>query len=73
MLKIADKIDERAKELAAVETQDNGKPIRETLNVDVPMSADHFRYFAGAVRTEEGSAAMLDGTAGKVILDWSNI
>ena len=46
LLKVADKIDERAKELAAVETQDNGKPIRETTLVDVPLSADHFRYFA---------------------------
>ena len=40
---------------------DNGKPIRETKAVDVPFASDHFRYFAGAIRTEEGSASVLDG------------
>ena len=60
LLKIADKIDERAKELAAVETQDNGKPIRETSLVDVPLSSDHFRYFAGCLRADEGEAVMID-------------
>lgn len=48
LLKIADKIDERAKELATVETLDNGKPIRETTLVDVPLSSDHFRYLRAA-------------------------
>lgn len=43
-----------------VETLDNGKPIRETLNVDIPFAADHFRYFAGVVRADEGTAVMLD-------------
>ena len=61
LMKVADAIDANKEHLAMVESLDNGKPIRETLNVDVPMSADHFRYFAGAVRVEEGSAAMLDG------------
>ena len=43
-----------------VETLDNGKPIRETATVDIPMSSDHFRYFAGVIRAEEGTATMLD-------------
>ena len=42
-----------------VETLDNGKPIRETLNVDIPLSSQHFRYFAGCIVAEEGSANML--------------
>ena len=61
LLKIADRIDENTELLATVETMDNGKPIRETMAIDVPYSADHFRYFAGAIRTEEGSASVLDG------------
>ena len=68
LMKVADAIDAHKEHLAMVESLDNGKPIRETLNVDVPMSADHFRYFAGAVRTEEGSAAMLDGNTLSLIL-----
>ncbi len=59
--KIADRIDENAELLATVETMDNGKPIRETMAIDVPLSSDHFRYFASAVRTEQGSATVLDG------------
>ena len=51
LLKIADIIDENKEHLAMIETLDNGKPIRETLNVDIPAAADHFRYFAGAIRT----------------------
>ena len=68
LLKIADIIDANAEHLAMVETLDNGKPIRETMNIDVPFSADHFRYFAGAVRTEEGSANMLDNNMLSLIL-----
>ena len=60
LLKIADVIDANKEHLAMVESLDNGKPIRETLNIDIPEAADHFRYFAGAIRTEEGSATMLD-------------
>ena len=59
--KIADRIDENAQLLATVETLDNGKPIRETMAIDVPLSSDHFRYFASAIRTEQGTAAVLDG------------
>ena len=58
--KIADIIDANAQHLAEVESLDNGKPIRETSMIDIPMSADHFRYFAAAIRTEEGTATMLD-------------
>ena len=46
LLKIADRIEQNLERLAYAETVDNGKPIRETLNADVPLSADHFRYFA---------------------------
>ena len=68
LLKIADIIDANAEHLAMVESMDNGKPIRETLAIDIPFSSDHFRYFAGAVRTEEGSAAMLDNNTLSLIL-----
>ena len=54
--KIAAIIDENKEHLAMVESMDNGKPIRETLAVDIPMAADHFRYFAGCIQAEEGSA-----------------
>lgn len=60
LLKIADIIDANTEHLAMVETLDNGKPIRETMTVDIPMSSDHFRYFAGVIRAEEGTATMLD-------------
>lgn len=52
LLKIADVIDENMEHLAYIESIDNGKPIRETKSVDVPLSADHFRYFAGVIRSE---------------------
>lgn len=68
LLKIADKIDERAAELAAVESQDNGKPIRETTAVDVPLSSDHFRYFAGCLRADEGEAVMIDDKTLSMVL-----
>lgn len=57
--KIAAIIDENKKHLAMIESMDNGKPIRETLAVDIPMAADHFRYFAGCIQAEEGSANIL--------------
>ncbi len=68
LLRIAERIDERAEELAAVETQDNGKPIRETTLVDVPLSSDHFRYFAGCLRADEGGATMIDESTLSIIL-----
>ena len=58
--KIADRIEENLELLAYAETVDNGKPIRETRNADVPLAADHFRYFAGCIRAEEGTLAELD-------------
>ncbi len=57
---IADRIDANLELLAYVETRDNGKPIRETLNADVPLAADHFRYFASCIRAEEGTIAEID-------------
>src|SRR6202167_537151 len=58
--RIADRMEENLELLALVETLDNGKPIRETRNADVPLSIDHFRYFASCIRAEEGSAGELD-------------
>ena len=66
--KIADIIEDNKEHLAMVESMDNGKPIRETLNVDIPLSAQHFRYFAGAILTEEGSASVLNGQFLSLIL-----
>lgn len=57
--KIADIIDKNAGFLAMVESMDNGKPIRETMAIDIPYAANHFRYFAGCIMAEEGSAVML--------------
>ena len=58
--KIADVIDENTELFALQETLDNGKPIRETRGADIPLGADHFRYFASVIRGEEGSATQLD-------------
>ncbi|MBF4207820.1 MULTISPECIES: aldehyde dehydrogenase family protein [Pseudomonas] len=60
LLKIADRIEQHLEVLALSETWDNGKAIRETLNADVPLAADHFRYFAGCIRAQEGSAAEIN-------------
>lgn len=68
LLKIADLIDENREKLAMIETLDNGKPIRETMNLDVPLSADHFRYFAGVIRGEEGEAVMIDKDTMSIVL-----
>jgi len=66
--KIADIIDEHKEHLAKVESMDNGKPIRETLNVDIPFAAEHFRYFAGVIMGEEGSANVLDEKQLSIVL-----
>jgi aldehyde dehydrogenase len=58
--KIADIIEANLEEFALVETCDNGKAIRETLNADIPLSIDHWRYFAAVIRAEEGTATELD-------------
>ncbi|MBS7663108.1 aldehyde dehydrogenase [Pseudomonas lalucatii] len=60
LLKIADRIEANLELLAVAETWDNGKAVRETLNADVPLAADHFRYYAGCIRAQEGSAAEID-------------
>ena len=59
--KIADRMEEHLEELAVAETWENGKPVRETLNADMPLAIDHFRYFAGAIRAQEGSISEIDG------------
>ncbi len=61
LLKIADRIEQNLELLAITESWDNGKAVRETLNADIPLAADHFRYFAGCIRAQEGSAAEIDG------------
>jgi len=58
--KIADRMEENLKVLAAVETIDNGKPIRETTFADIPLAIDHFRYFASCVRAQEGALSEID-------------
>lgn len=60
LLKIADRLEQNLELLAYAETVDNGKPIRETLNADIPLSVDHFRYFAGCLRAQEGSLSDID-------------
>ncbi|ATR85703.1 aldehyde dehydrogenase [Pseudomonas sp. HLS-6] len=62
LLQIADRIEQYLEVLAISETWDNGKAIRETLNADVPLAADHFRYFAGCIRAQEGGAAEINDT-----------
>lgn len=58
--KIANRLEENQEMLAIAETWENGKPIRETLAADIPLAIDHFRYFAGCVRAQEGSISQID-------------
>ncbi|MCM3387650.1 aldehyde dehydrogenase [Ureibacillus chungkukjangi] len=58
--KIADRIEENLEKLAVAETWENGKAVRETLNADLPLAIDHFRYFAGAIRAQEGGLSQID-------------
>ncbi|MFJ1826800.1 aldehyde dehydrogenase family protein, partial [Streptomyces sp. NPDC088178] len=58
--RIADRMEAHLEELAVAESWDNGKPVRETLAADIPLAIDHFRYFAGALRAQEGSLSELD-------------
>ncbi|MGE4405120.1 acetaldehyde dehydrogenase ExaC [Pseudomonas sp.] len=60
LLQIADRIEQNLELLAITETWDNGKAVRETLNADIPLAADHFRYFAGCIRAQEGTSAEID-------------
>ena len=58
--KIADRLEENLEAIAVAESYDNGKPVRETLAADIPLTIDHFRYFASAIRAQEGTAGELD-------------
>ncbi|PLC13160.1 aldehyde dehydrogenase [Kocuria flava] len=58
--RIADRIEQNLEMLAVAETWDNGKPVRETINADLALAVDHFRYFAGAIRAQEGTLSQLD-------------
>ena len=60
LLRIADRIEQNLERLAYAETIDNGKPMRETLNADLPLAVDHFRYFAGCLRAQEGALSEID-------------
>lgn len=60
LLKIADAIEANAERLTKVEAIDNGKAVRETISTDIPLCIDHFRYFAGVIRAEEGTASEID-------------
>ncbi|AFI84709.1 aldehyde dehydrogenase [Methylophaga nitratireducenticrescens] len=60
LLKIADRIEANLEKLAVAETWDNGKAVRETLNADIPLAADHFRYFAGCLRAQDGTMGEID-------------
>jgi aldehyde dehydrogenase len=57
---IADRVEQNLEMLAVGETWDNGKPVRECMAADLPLVVDHFRYFAGAIRAQEGSLSQLD-------------
>lgn len=58
--RIADRMEENLRELAIAETWDNGKPLRETMAADIPLAIDHFRYFAGCIRAQEGGISEID-------------
>ncbi|MET9725920.1 acetaldehyde dehydrogenase ExaC [Streptomyces zaomyceticus] len=60
LLRIADRMESNLEALAVAETWDNGKPVRETLAADIPLAIDHFRYFAGALRAQEGTLSAID-------------
>lgn len=60
LLNIADRVEQNLEYLAVIETFDNGKPVRETLTADLPLVVDHFRYFAGVIRAEEGGISQID-------------
>src|SRR5690625_770142 len=60
LLAIADKIEENLEKIAVAEAWDNGKAVRETLNADIPLAIDHLRYFAGAIRAQEGRLSQID-------------
>ncbi|SKU38051.1 Probable aldehyde dehydrogenase [Mycobacteroides abscessus subsp. bolletii] len=58
--RVADRMEANLEAIAVAESWDNGKPIRETVNADIPLAIDHFRYFAGVLRAQEGSLSQID-------------
>ena len=68
LLKIAQRIEDNLEYIAAVETVDNGKAVRETLAADIPLAIDHFRYFAAAIRSDEGAIAEHDADTVSIVL-----
>ena len=62
LLRIADRMEANLAALAVAETWENGKPVRETLAADLPLAVDHFRYFAGVLRSQEGTIGEIDET-----------
>lgn len=60
LMKIADRIEQNKEMLAVAESWENGKPVRETLAADIPLAVDHFRYFAGCIRAQEGTISQID-------------
>ena len=60
LMKIAQRFEDNLETIAMAETWDNGKPLRETMAADIPLAMDHFRYFAGAIRAQEGSISQID-------------
>ncbi len=68
LLKIADRLEANLELLAVAETWDNGKPVRETLAADIPLAIDHFRYFAGIIRADEGSISEHDKNTVSIVL-----
>ena len=60
LLRIADRMEENLEKLAVAESWENGKAVRETLNADIPLAIDHFRYFAGAIRAQEGGISQIN-------------
>ncbi|GIT78398.1 putative aldehyde dehydrogenase [Leifsonia sp. LS1] len=61
LLRIADRLEQHLEEIAVLESYENGKPVRETLGADIPLMIDHFRYFAAAIRTQQGNIKKLSG------------
>ncbi|MGJ7909057.1 aldehyde dehydrogenase family protein [Actinopolyspora sp. H202] len=60
LLRVADRMEQNLEKLAVAESWENGKPVRETLAADIPLAIDHFRYFAGALRAQEGTLSQVD-------------
>ena len=68
LLKIAELMEAKKEEFAIIESMETGKPIRETMNLDVPLAIDHFKYFAGVIRAETDEAVMIDEKTMSIVL-----